>query len=177
MQNSMGFTGESSDHKLAAIFASEPAAREAAVEVVDALGLDNDQVKVIKAGDDDAERKLEPESRGIWHTLIRAHLWLGLAGAVIGAILYFALSVAGVPFVVGNPAWASSMFIVLCFVGGLLVGGAVTVRPDHAPYIRAAVSALRDGKSLVIVHARDLEQLRQAKEELEKHDADVIPTL
>lgn len=177
MKNSMGLTGESSNHKLAAIFASEPAARDAAGKVVDALGLDEKQVEVVNPGDDEPGRALEPESRGIWHTLIRAHVWLGLAGAVIGAILYFLLAAANVPFVVDNPAWALSMFVVLCFVGGLLAGGAVTVRPDHAPFIRAAGSALRDGKSLVIVHARDLQQLRQAKDELEKHDADVIPTL
>lgn len=177
MKNSMGLTGESSNHKLAAIFPSGPAAREAAVEVVDALGLDDGQVEVVDPGNDQPGRRLEPESRGIWHTLIRAHLWLGLAGAAFGAILYFLLAAANVPFVVDNPGWASSMFIVLCFVAGLLAGGAVTVRPDHAPFIRAAGSALRDGKSLVVVHARGLEQMRQAKAELEKRAADVIPTL
>lgn len=177
MKNSMGLTGESSSHKLAAIFASEPAAREAAVKVVDAVGLDNDQVEVVNPGDDEPGRKLEPESRGIWHTLIRAHLWLGLAGAAIGAILYFLLWAAGVAAVVDNTAWAAGMLILGFFVGGLLLGGLVTARPDHVPYIRAAASALRDGKSVVVVHARDLEQLRQAKAELEKHHADVIPTL
>jgi len=177
MKNSMGLTGESSNHKLAAVFASGPAARDAAAQLVDALGLDAGQVDVVQPGDQAPGRKLEPESRGIWHTLIRAHLWLGLAGAVIGAILYFLLAAGNVPFVVDNPAWAASMLIVLCFVAGLLAGGAVTVRPDHAPLIRAAGSALRDGKSLVVVHARDVQQLRQAKAELEKHDADVIPTL
>jgi len=175
MKNSMSLTGESSDHKLAAIFASEPAAREAAVKIIDVLGLDDAQTEVVKPGGQDAGKKLEPESRGIWHTLIRAHLWLGLTGAAIGAVAYAVMFFAGVGFVTNNPAQAA-MIIFYCFLVGLLLGGLVTVRPDHARYIRQSKEALDDGKILLAVHARSLKELRRAKSELEKTGADTIAT-
>lgn len=176
MKNSMGLTGESSDHKLAAIFDSESDARAALDRLVDATGLDKQQVAVIGPDDESFGRQLEPESRGIWYTLIRAHLWLGLVGAAIGAAAYGIMALMGVPFVTDNPG-KSAMIIFYCFLVGLLFGGLVTVRPDHNRYVREAKAALAEGKSLLVVHARSLKELRRAKSSIEKAGTDVVSTV
>ncbi|MDT8410369.1 MAG: hypothetical protein RQ741_12260 [Wenzhouxiangellaceae bacterium] len=175
MNKSMGLTGESSSHKIAGVFDAEQEAREALSRLVRATSLADDQVVLVKPDDPDRGRKLEPESRGIWHTLIRAHLWLGLAGAIFGGILFWLLAGWGVAWVGDNPAWAAGMLILGFFVAGLLLGGLLTLRPDHVPYLRHSATTLDEGKFLVAVHARSLAQLAEARQELKKIDARTIP--
>ena len=73
--------GEVSNSKVAAVFANEAAAREVAAHVQSALQLSAAQVQVITPADRRPGRKLEPESEGIFRTIIRAHVRLGLLGA------------------------------------------------------------------------------------------------
>ena len=89
MKASATINGEVFDHKLAAIFDNETSARKAA-EVVGGT-LDSKAAKVFLVGPNDAHQgwELEPEDRGIWRTMLKAHLWLGVVGAAMGLLLFF----------------------------------------------------------------------------------------
>ena len=63
-------TGEISDSKVAAVFDSEDRARSAALEIRSRLGLRDSQVQVISPHDRHPGRKLLPEGRGIFRTII-----------------------------------------------------------------------------------------------------------
>jgi len=159
-------TGEHFDHKVAAIFASEADARQAAEQLRADTDLSDRQVLIMRPEDRHKGRELEPESRGIWRTLVRSHVWLFVAGAAAGLLLFLVTFFAGIEFVTQNALWAAGVFIVICSLVGAMVGGLVTLRPDHTPYIMATQAALEEGKTVVTVHARTAEQKQAAKEAL-----------
>lgn len=170
-------TGEVSNSKLAAVFDSAAGARSAAADVVQALGLQPSQVQVIAPGDARPEAKLEPESRGIWHTIVIAHVRLGIAGAIVGALAFAVVMAMGVPYVVQSP-WAAGLAITsFGAVAGLLLGGLVSLRPDHDRYILAAGDAIAGHRTTVVVHAFSAEQNKAAAEFLAARGADVTRTL
>jgi hypothetical protein len=77
---------EQSNSMVGAEFDSADDARAAADAVRSVDGLEPSDLRVIKPGDPQFERKLEPESRGIAGTLVRAHLALGIVGLCAGRI-------------------------------------------------------------------------------------------
>jgi hypothetical protein len=177
MKRHMALTGEASDHKVAGLFSDEAAARELAEAVRRGAGLAEAQVRVLGPDDNHIGRALEPESRGIVHTMIRAHIWLGLAGAVIGALAFGVMFALGVQFIVLNPWWSILLLIGFGAIGGLMLGGAVSLRPDHSPYIAASREALRQGKYVVVVHATSTDELKQAEAILKENVGETIRTL
>ncbi|MFU8831277.1 MAG: hypothetical protein ACNA7J_03880 [Wenzhouxiangella sp.] len=177
MKQRMGLTGEASDHKIAGIFTDLAGLQVGRDRLVDSVRLDDDQLIVLAPGERADGELLEPESRGIWHTLIRAHVWLGLAGAIIGALVFLLLVWLDVAFVVGNPWTSFVVLVAFSTFGGGLLGGAVTLRPDHAPYIHKVKSALRQGRHVLVVHATDRRQMNLIRQILKDSDADTVATL
>lgn len=177
MKHQMALTGEASDHKVVGLIADEAAAYELAAAVRAKTGLEETQVRVLRPGDDRISRTLEPESRGILHTIIRTHIWLGLAGAMLGAVAFGILIALGVRFVVLSPWWSALLLIGFFTVGGLMLGGAVSLRPDHSPYIAASREALEEGKYVVVVHATNADELKQAEAILKADAGDTVRTL
>ena len=169
-------SGEHFDHKLAAIFDSEPAATSWLETLSNDTSLQRSQLMVIQSGDRHPGWELEPEDRGIWKTLLRSHLWLAVAGAVLGGALCVVLMVLGVGFVSANGLTALMVFVGFGAVFGLLAGGLVTLRPDHSPYLVKAQSALRRGKIVLAVHARTHEQLEEAQRVLKGANVEVVST-
>lgn len=176
MSNLKGLTGERSDHKLAAVFDDPANANGAAETVRSDTGLNGTDVRVLAPGGAESGRALEPESQGIWRTLVRSHVWLGVLGAVAGALLFAVLMAMDVAFIVGNVGWAFGLMVVLGGVGGLLLGGLVTLRPDHVPFILEARRALDEGKFVVVVHAPDEATLTQARHTLDGLDVRSVQT-
>lgn len=159
MNPTMELTGESSNHKMAVVFETREGAEKARQALAEETGLGMSQLDVLGPDTDAANRTLLPESRGIWRTLVRSHVGLGLAGAVLGVALFLVLNFAGVPFVAGNP-WAALLLAVhVLTMLGLMAGGLLTLRPDQVPYIRVAREALRSGRSVLVVHARSADEL------------------
>jgi len=177
MKHPMALTGEVSDHKLAGLVADQARAHELAAAVRAGAGLAATQVRVLSPGDDHVGRALEPESRGIAFTMIRAHLWLALAGAATGALAYGILFALGIEFITLSPWWSAALLVGFGIVGGLLLGGAVTLRPDHSPYITAAREALQAGKHVIVVHATSNDQLKEAETILKAGGSETVRTL
>lgn len=170
-------TGEKYDHKIASIFEVEKNAQQAADALRQQTSLGDHQVFVITPNDSHPGWELEPEDRGIWRTMIRAHVWLGLAGLVTGLVVFLVLFGLNIRFVVENAVASALIAVGFGGVIGMMFGGLVTIRPDHMPYVSMAQSALRKGKFIVAVHAKNNDQLQEAQSALQKFNAEVIRTL
>lgn len=109
------------------------------------------EASIVQEGDPQIARQLEPEPRGIWRTAMRAHVVLGLAGLAFGLLVAAALVWSGWPAAVESPGFVALFVGVMgLFIGGML-GGLVTLRPDHAVIIRAVRDQLKKGYCAVIV--------------------------
>lgn len=170
-------TGEVSNSKVAAVFQTRAAARAAAAAIVAELGLQPAQVKVITPDTEDVDIKLEPEGGGIWRTIVLAHLRLGIAGAILGLVVFGVLMWMAVPFVVSSPRAAGLAAIAFGGVAGLLLGGLVSLRPDHDRYIHATRDAMDEGLTTVVVHALSTDERSRAAEFLSRRGAEVTQTL
>lgn len=176
MKNENALTAEASGQKVAAIFPSEVRAREVAAELRTVLRLTESQVRVVTPNDRRPGRKLEPESQGIFRTMIRAHARLGVVGTVLGALLFGVLYFAGAGMVVNAAAPAAFAMIVIGGLVGLMAGGLVTLRPDHDAYINRVFEAIGEGRSAVVVHALTAEQRDSARAQLESAGGEVVST-
>ncbi|NKI36559.1 hypothetical protein HFP89_15415 [Wenzhouxiangella sp. XN79A] len=156
-------TGERSNHKLAAVFDTATGTDRARQRLVDETSLSADQIDVLGPDSAEANRRLLPESRGIWQTVLRSHLVLGLAGATLGLALFLILLLGDIRFVVDNPLLSVLVFVHVFTLFGLMVGGLVSLRPDQVPYLRTARSALAAGKSVLLVHAGSSAELAEAR--------------
>ncbi len=172
-----GVIGEYAGSKVAAIFASESAARDAAASVRQALSLGDAQVQVITPRDRHPGRKMQPESRGIFRTMIQAHLKLGLVGLVAGIALWFLLRALGVGFIVNTGLLTLVVLAGFGAAAGLMLGGLITLRPDHDPYMNAVHTAMGEGRSAVVVHPFDAAQRDAVEARLKEVSGEVVSTL
>ncbi len=177
MTGNSPLTGEVSNSKVAAVFADEGAARAAAARLQTALQLTDAQVEVITPADRGPGRKLEPESEGILRTIVRMHVVLGLVGAVGGALVFAVLWAMAVPMIVNSAIMAATVLVVFGIVAGLMLGGLVSLRPDHDRYIATVLEAIGEGRSAVVVHAFSRQQNAQAAGMLKAASGEVVATL
>lgn len=177
MKSSTSLTGEHEFHKVAAVFDTEPDALGTAKALCGETSLTDKQVTVLSPSDQHQGQELEPEDQGIWKTLVRSHVGLGAGGAVTGFIAFLILSALGISFIAQNAVVAASVLAALGLMLGLLLAGAVTIRPDHTPYLMKAQSALRKGQYVLAVHAESAQQLQEAKSLLHARNVKTVQTL
>ena len=170
-------SGEVSDSKVAAVFDSEHHARAVARQVEQEAGLEHSQVQVVTPATRRPGARLEPEDRGIFRTNIVAHYRLGIAGLVLGALAFAALYLAGFRAVVASPGFAAAVITGFGGIAGLMLGGLVSLRPDHTPYLARVAAALGEGRCAVVVHAFDTEQRDRAERVLAAAGGQTVRTL
>lgn len=163
MTGTVFFTEEVSNSKVAAICPSVAVARLQATRVREALHLSERQVQVLVPGETQPGRKLEPESHGIYRTMLWSHARLGVFGALAGLLAYAVLRMQDVPMIVQSPWLSLGALLFFGAIAGLMLGGLVTLRPDHDAYVLRVLGALREGDSAVVVHALSAEQKREAE--------------
>ena len=170
-------TGEVSNSKVSAVFASEGAARAAAQRLKAEVGLTDAQVQVVTPHDHDPGRKMQPESHGIFRTILIAHARLGLAGAALGAIAWFVLRAMGAAMIVHTGLLTLVVLVIGGAMLGLMLGGLVALRPDQDAYLVSVREALREGRCAVVVHAFDGDQKTRADAVLAQLSPETITTL
>lgn len=160
--------GERSVTKVAGLFASQPDAAAAVQDLLKETGLQPGQVRLLSPTDSVAvrrdvfERAVEPEEPGIWHTIIRAHVTMGLIGLLAGLILYGVMTAAGHPTVRASPAMSLAVFAGFGATFGLLLGGALALRPDHGWLFALIRKALQKGQWVVVAHPVNAGQTHKA---------------
>lgn len=159
--------GEKATTKLAGFFDSEHELERVSSQLRQTAGMQNTQLWVIRPHDSDYALKLEPETQGVVRTALRAHLWLGLAGLCVGAVLWLVLYYAGISAVVSSPFYSGAAILAFATVAGLLLGGLVTARPDHQIVIQAVAENTKAGRWTLVMHPRNEAQCRAVEEQLD----------
>ncbi|MEO5660792.1 MAG: hypothetical protein ABIQ90_13500 [Polaromonas sp.] len=175
--------GEKSLTKVVGLFSDQLQADAAAAQVLNAAHLRSGQVRVLSPQDATLShrelfgRSMEPEQHGIARTLIITHGVTGLAGAVVGLLLFIGLYLSGQPMVASSPLLAFIAIIGFAITFGLLLGGLMAIRPDHIWLITAVRSALQEDRWAVVVHPLDAAQTDAASESLRDSGAQVLKSL
>ncbi len=175
--------GERSLTKVAGLFMSRDQADGVAQEVKRTAGLDDPQVYLVGPPDGSApnspafSRKLEPEQAGIWRTLIRAHVVAGSAGVVAGLLLYLGFVLADSAAVKSTPGMSLVAMVFFGGLIGLLFGGLLTARPDHARVIATVRRAIRQGRWAVVIHPVTQRQLDESMRALRDRSYRVVRSL
>lgn len=170
--------GERATTKFAIIVDSHDAA-SAIVEdlMAEPAGLQASQVRLINPHEKGFDKKLEPETQGIVRTAVRAHLILGLIGAFIGLGVWIIAYFSGIAALISSPIFSLSAFVILGGVGGLLLGGLITARPDHQIVIHRVKTATKEGKWSVIVHPFTPAQCDVVAQVLQTSGGEVVRTV
>lgn len=134
-------------------------------------------VALIAPCDERLARKMEPESDGIWHTLLRTHGWLGLAGAFGGLMLALLVLVAGWPAALASPLATLMIGAVYGGFVGLLVAGLLTLRPDRTRLTAQVRAAGEQGCWAVVSHPRSAHQADVAQDMLTLSGGRVLRSL
>src|SRR3546814_17050750 len=117
--------GELATTKIAAIFENEAAAASAAAALHSTTDLQATQLRLVRPHEKDYSNKLEPESHGIARTALRAHLILGVAGAVLGIAAWGLVYAMDMHVIVSSPQACAGALIFFADFGGSNVGGRV----------------------------------------------------
>jgi hypothetical protein len=156
--------GEQSVTKVAGLFASHSGADSAAHSLLDNSGLTTSQVSVLGPPDGETSRDavlgraVKPEQRGIGQTLIRAHVTMGIMGLLAGLALYGVLTAMGNPALRSTPVMGLVVLVGFGVTFGLMLGGVVSLRPDHSRVIGLVRRGLQSGKWAVVAHPLDAAQ-------------------
>jgi hypothetical protein len=169
--------GERSLTTVAALFGQAQDARNAAEHVVKDAHLPEKQVKVMGPGDPAMERKLEPEEAGIVHTLIKSHVTLGIFGLIVGLLIGGALILGGVGWAVSSPFYTVILATGFGAIGGLLLGGFISIRPDRALLDTRVETAVQEGRWAVVVHPVNHGEEERALDVLAHSNGEVVHTL
>ncbi len=145
-------------HKVTAELSSRESAEAVMEEVAEDPELRSARLELVEPGDERLGKKLEPENRGIARSALKSHLVLGLLFLIAGLSIAWLLVTFGPPVTRSNPV---EVFIALALVPtlvGMLLAGALTLRPDHDPMIYATRRAADAGYWTVVVHCKDEDQ-------------------
>ena len=83
----------------------------------------------------------------------------------------------GIRYITSSPVAAGLVLLFFGAVGGLFLGGLVSLRPDHDPYVLAARDAMDSGRTTVVVHAFTAAQADETAEYLRGQGGEVTSTL
>ncbi len=169
--------GEKSLSKLAAVFDSRAQADDVASRLRQQFQLEPSQLQVISPDDPRPGRKMEPESRGIRQTAIKAHITFALLGIVAGLVIFAVLWGMNIAAVTSSPLAVVGVLVFFGAVFGLFAGGLITLRPDQDHVIQKVRDALKSGRYVVVAHPRDHAQRDELSEALQLVSTDVSGSL
>ena len=147
--------GEKATTKIAAFFATEREAAQVAEDLRSGAEMQTTQLTLVSPFDTDWAKKIEPESQGVSRTAWRSHAILGIIGLIIGLAVWLILFWSDVLTITSTPLMSAVAFMFFASIAGLLLGGLVTIRPDHERVIRKVKKASDDGRWSLIMHPRD----------------------
>lgn len=175
--SSHALSGEASATLIAALYPDCMAATRAAQLLASQVSLADWQLSVIHPGDPFVINKAEPERRGIWHTVLRSHGWLGLAGFAIGLLgggVMVRMDWFGAS---GTPGTVLATLSAFAAMAGLMLAGLISLRPDHGYVLARLHQALESGQWAVIARPANALQKRAALAALDSSGGRVLRSL
>src|SRR3546814_17917260 len=76
--------------------------------------------------------------------IVLAHVRLGILGAIARALVFGLMSWLGVRFIVSSPRASGPVLVGFGGLAGLLLGGLVSLPPDHVLYIQPPPEAMEE---------------------------------
>jgi hypothetical protein len=168
--------GEKFPSKVAAEFDSADDARQAADLLGRQAGISAKQVRLVGPDDSQIDHALEPETRGIGRTLARSHLTLGISGLIVGLLIALVLVITGYSVFRSSPYYTFGILAGFGAVGGLLLAGLISLRPDHDHLLARVKDAARNGRWFLLVHTRDHDEERTARDVLKQVSGKTMST-
>lgn len=156
-------SGEAFSHKVSAEYENEQAAKKAVDSLVKESGIPLQQIRVVQPHDPAMARKIEPEASGIGWTLVKSHAVLGCVGLVLGLCVATILVYLGPPITRSSPVLTFIAFGIVLPLVGMLIAGAISLRPDHDLLVDKTRAATDAGHWTVIAHCSDSNEQRRAK--------------
>lgn len=169
--------GEKSLSKLAAVFETRAQADDAVARLQQQFSLDASQLQVVSPDDPHPGRRIEPESRGIRQTAIKAHITFALLGIVAGLVIFAILWGMHIVAVRSSPLAVVGVLVFFGAVFGLFAGGLITLRPDQDHVVLKVRDALASGRHVVVAHPRDQAQRDELSDALHRVSGDVAGSL
>lgn len=152
--------------RVAAIYGDEVSANAARQKLID-NGLSPAVISIVKPDDSAISRKIEPESHGIAKTIVKSHGWLGLIGMIVGIVIATFLVSSGPEMTQSSPMFTYLVFIFFGLVFGMMLAGAISIRPDHDPLITKTVEASHEQNWTVVVQTDEHDEIDLIKKLLE----------
>ena len=163
--------------RVAAVYNDERSANAARQKLIDQGNISPAVISIVKPQDSNLSKKIEPESHGIAKTLVKSHGWLGLSGALIGILLATVLAFNGPEMTRSSPLLTYLVFIFFGVIFGMMLAGAISIRPDHDPLITKTVEASQENDWTVIVQTDDRDEIDLVKTLLEDSAVSMSETL
>jgi hypothetical protein len=129
------------------------------VRRLQAAGIEGRYIKLVRPGDPELGRKLEPENRAMAGTLWRSHAVLGPGGLLAGLALAWLLVTFAPPLTRSSPLFTDLGLGVAMASFGLLIAGLISLRPDHDRVIAKTRLAVAENHRAVVVHCADREEV------------------
>ena len=108
---------------------------------------------------------------------MRAHVTCAIVGLAIALLAYIGLWAAGVTAILSTPAMSLVAMLLFGAMFGLMVGGLITIRPDHDAVIAPVREAVQDGRWSVVVHPNSRSQLADTTRTLGQTGVAIFQTL
>jgi hypothetical protein len=109
-----------------------------------------EQISTVSPEDKDFKHKLEPNSKGIGQTVLSSHLILGFVSSEVGLIIASVLMTIDPAFATLSPVMMLAAAVILGTFIGLLIAGAISIRPDHEQPINSARHATHHQWAVVV---------------------------
>jgi len=152
--------------RVAAVYGDQASANEAKQKLID-NGISASKINIVKPDDSALSEKIEPESHGIAKTIVKSHGWLGLIGIILGILIATVLVTSGPEMTQSSPLFTYFVFIFFGLTFGMMLAGAISIRPDHDPLITKTVEASHDNNWTVIVQTDERDEIDLIKNLLE----------
>lgn len=167
-------SGERFTKKLVGVFDNENDAMVIIERLKKQISLRDEQIQLVQPYEKNYDKKLEPETRGVARTAMRAHTTSGVGGLLVGIVIWAVLFVLGGDAVRSAPVGAAVAILFFATAAGLMLGGLITARPDHEGVILHVREAVEQGKWALIVHSRGSAESNKAEAILSKTTDDVL---
>lgn len=150
----MSVTEENKSSKVAGVFKDEKSAQSARQKLIDSGSFSVNVIEIVAPEDQNLSQKIEPNTQEIATTLVKSHSIIGAIGLLVGLGAALLLTTIGPDMTQSSPLLT---YFALGFVGlllGMMLAGAVSLRPDHDPLISETVKASENQQWSVIVQTR-----------------------
>tara|TARA_R110000823_G_scaffold119998_8_gene244373 strand:+ start:41601 stop:42119 length:519 start_codon:yes stop_codon:yes gene_type:complete len=150
--------------KVSAEFVSEPLANRAVESLTREQGFKQQQISVIKPGDENVGHKVEPETRAIGATTGITHVVCVLGGLLLGLAVAWTLVNMGPALARANPLMTYMALAVISPMLGFFAGSVISMRPDHDRVLYKARAAADARRWTVVVHCANNQEKTLARE-------------